>query len=210
MKYGKRFMAVSLGVILCLGMSVCASAKDISEGDNELPYVTLQDLQEQYKTTGKLSSEKYDITNQTDEEVLNVLEKIYENTGAIPTEINAGEIFLKTEDELANESITRATTIPTSVLMKGKVFDSDWSGTINYTYTKYLTPQYISGNADTSFSVDIYDVSSKYLFSLAAKKTTPYYWASTSLDGKYGSVYGKFINTAKTASKNAIYELQNY
>lgn len=210
MKYGKRFMTLSLGVILCLGTSVCAFARDLPKANEKSTYAVLQDLEEQYKNTGTISSEKYNITNQSDEEVLEVLKEIYENTGTIPAEINAGEVFVKTNEELKSEAVTRATTIPTSVLIKGKTYDSDWSGTVNYTYTKYLTPYYISGNADTSFDVDFYNASSKYLFSLRAVKTTPYYWASTSLNGKYGNVYGKFINTASTPAQMANYELQNY
>ncbi len=203
----KKIIALALGMIMTTNiMTPCFAATDNIE-------VTTK---HETRTVGNstYNPSDFELSEQSEEEIYTVLEQVYERTGAIPKAVKGARIYIKSEEELKQEQTaeTRATTIPTKV-MPGKEYESDWSGTKNYTYTKYLTPDYIGGTAVTSFSVDFYDSSSNYICS-----ADPYYGSESdftyvtglSFDGEYGNVYAKFINKASEAADLASYILQRY
>lgn len=160
------------------------------------------------------SLSNFEITDQSEEEIMSVLQEIYDNTGAIPESVKASRIYVKSEEELMENNklmMPQATSAPTK-LMPGKEFTADWSGTINYTYTQYLTPDYIGGSAATDYYVNYYDSNGNYLFTTNPTRNGDSDWTyvtGTSFRGKYGNVYAIFYNKASTSSKLAVYTLQN-
>ena len=150
------------------------------------------------------------ITDQPLDEALVELEKAFEQSGT-PIKNLYTVNFKMSEpaginfDEIEVLSDSRGTSAPNSP-MPGWNYSSDWSGTVNYTYTNYYVPSYgwISTGADTNHYVTYYSTSGSNLGTRNATLSGGRY--STSFQNA-NQFYGAIYHNASGSSQRATYSL---
>ena len=124
----------------------------------------------------------------------------------------------KDKFNLAAKDIGVQATSPLTRVNRSYPYESDWSGTKNYSYSKYLfeldsVETYFGSDAKTPYGVRFYGSNGEYWFSMTARERRGTYFASTYLHSDLADIYGDdtyyivMYNDASGSSVDAFYSL---
>ncbi|WP_312906871.1 hypothetical protein [Tissierella praeacuta] len=124
----------------------------------------------------------------SEEEILKMNEEaakiIKEKTG-IDVKVTEGILYYAPEEagKLNNSEVEIQATSPPTRINTSYPYESDWSGTKNYSYSRYIfeLETYFSSNAKTPYYAEFYSSNGKYLFAMRGREKRGTYWGDTNM-----------------------------